>query len=559
MQTDEKARIPVPSDFPFEWRHPEDAARLWERELMHMPKQTTVLEDELIQLWAGGGFNHACEAFSVPVRNAYRRINTYEYQSIAPISHDPAELERIAATMEGLLPGVLESQSARWENEFLPEIRRSLDAWERFDRRGASAAAFRAHLDETIERSTRAWQIHFLVAMPVILSMSFFHDLYVELFGSGGDLAPYRLLQGLDNLSVEADRALWALGRQAAGSSQVRAALEADASTQALAALEATPEGRDFLGALGAFLDRYGRRQDGYVTVTEPSWLEDPAVVLTTVVRYANGDPRDLDAEFAELVAERERLVSEARARLADSPEALGRFEFMLTAARAGSVLQENHNFWIDGQVVFSVRRVMLEAGRRLAASGIVDTAEDVFQLTLDELRGALAGEHADLRSEVAGRTAELDRFSAVQAPPVLGTLPPGPPPNDPVTRAVLRMFGAPPQASESSREVVGMPGSPGTVTARARVLRSLDEAGSLAPGEVLVAPTTSPPWTPLFQIAAAVVTDVGGVLSHCAVVAREYKIPAVVATHVATASIADGDLVEVDGDAGVVRIVAPA
>jgi pyruvate,water dikinase len=88
-------------------------------------------------------------------------------------------------------------------------------------------------------------------------------------------------------------------------------------------------------------------------------------------------------------------------------------------------------------------------------------------------------------------------------------------------------------------------------------VLRSLAEADRLRPGDVLVAPTTAPPWTPLFATAAAVVTDTGGILSHCAVVAREYGIPAVVGAGTATARIADGQVVEVDGDAGVVRIVA--
>jgi pyruvate,water dikinase len=89
-----------------------------------------------------------------------------------------------------------------------------------------------------------------------------------------------------------------------------------------------------------------------------------------------------------------------------------------------------------------------------------------------------------------------------------------------------------------------------------AKVVRSLAEAAKLRPGDVLVAETTAPPWTPLFATAAAIVTDTGGVLSHCAVVAREYHIPAVVGTGKATARLRDGQIVEVDGGAGVVRVV---
>jgi phosphoenolpyruvate synthase/pyruvate phosphate dikinase len=99
--------------------------------------------------------------------------------------------------------------------------------------------------------------------------------------------------------------------------------------------------------------------------------------------------------------------------------------------------------------------------------------------------------------------------------------------------------------------------GSSGKVRGAARVIRSLADAARLGRGEILVAETTAPPWTPLFATAAAVVTDTGGVLSLCAVVAREYAIPAVVGVGTATAVIRDGQTIEVDGDAGVVRVIA--
>jgi phosphoenolpyruvate synthase/pyruvate phosphate dikinase len=112
------------------------------------------------------------------------------------------------------------------------------------------------------------------------------------------------------------------------------------------------------------------------------------------------------------------------------------------------------------------------------------------------------------------------------------------------------------PETTDGTLVVHGGSGSPGTARGVARVILSLADAGRLAHGEILVAPTTAPAWTPLFATAAAVVTDTGGVLSHSAVVAREYRIPAVVGAAIATTVIRDGDLIEVDGDMGVVRIV---
>jgi pyruvate,water dikinase len=105
--------------------------------------------------------------------------------------------------------------------------------------------------------------------------------------------------------------------------------------------------------------------------------------------------------------------------------------------------------------------------------------------------------------------------------------------------------------------KVTGLPGSAGVTRGTARVIRSLADAGKLQPGDVLVAIATEPPWTPLFAIASAIVTDSGGVLSHSAVVAREYRIPAVVGTGNATSTIIDGQLIEVDGNAGIVRVVS--
>jgi len=117
-------------------------------------------------------------------------------------------------------------------------------------------------------------------------------------------------------------------------------------------------------------------------------------------------------------------------------------------------------------------------------------------------------------------------------------------------------MFGAPPEPSPDPTVLRGNAASPGAVRGPARVIRRLSDASKLRPGDILVTETTAPPWTPMFAIAAAVVTDTGGILSHCAVVAREYGIPAVLGADGASRTIRDGQTIEVDGDAGLVRIV---
>jgi pyruvate,water dikinase len=235
-------------------------------------------------------------------------------------------------------------------------------------------------------------------------------------------------------------------------------------------------------------------------------------------------------------------------------------FELLLKAAQVGKVLGEDHGFWIDFRGMYRVRRVMLEFGRRFAAAGIIEHRDDIFYLTLDEIRAmAATPPKRDQYARVAGRRAEMKYYRTITPPPVLGTIPSGPPPDDPISRFAGKFFGTPPQPASEPNSVSGNAGSPGIATGPARIIRSLADAARLQPGDILVTETTAPPWTPLFATAAAVVTDTGGILSHCAVVAREYGIPAVVGTGMATTAIHDGQLLEVNGDTGIVRIIDEA
>jgi pyruvate,water dikinase len=246
--------------------------------------------------------------------------------------------------------------------------------------------------------------------------------------------------------------------------------------------------------------------------------------------------------------------VAEAREKLVSHPVDLtGQFEALLGAAQSCSFLQEDHNHWIDQRGLHEVRQVSLAVGRRLVEAGKLASSDDVFLFTVPELRELASGTASGI--DTAGkRRAEMARWATITPPSLVGT-DYGPPPDNPITRAIGRMFGAPPQASDDN-VIRGNAGSRGKVSGIARVINTIDEADRLGVGEILVAPTTSPPWTPLFGIAAAVVTDTGGALSHCAVVCREYGIPAVVGTQVATSRIRDGQPVEVDGDEGAVRLL---
>jgi pyruvate,water dikinase len=549
--------IPTPPDFPVQWAHPDEAEAFWTREVMHFPEQLLPLGSAMTTRVITNAFSVGATAYELPITILYRPINTYMYSAAVPAV--PVEqMEEQGKRAEEKIGEAMGEFQTLWDTEYLPEIQRHLAMCAQFDLDGAPDAELLAHYDRAFAGTQRMWDIHMLLAIPFLVAPSLFVDLCTDLFGAEDTFAAYRFLQGLNNRTVEGDTALWKLSRLALASPEVREVFETHAAADAIGGLEQSGAGRAFLTRLHAWLDEYGQRGSHFFDFEQPAWIEDPTPVIRTITDYMGQPDRDPDAGQAALAAEREQAIAEARTQLAGYPQAVReQFEFLLRTAQEATVLGEDHNFWIDQRAMYRFRQVVVEIARRLTAAGAIATRDDVFYLTLEEMRETFAASSAvDRKALVEERKAERRRWSAVQSPPALGTEPPGPPPDDPIGRAIGKFFGGPPQPMTEPGVLKGNAGSKGVVRGTAKIVRSLAEAGKLEKGDILVAETTAPPWTPLFAIAAAVVTDTGGILSHCAVVAREYMIPAVVGIGMATHVIQDGQLLEVDGTAGIVRIV---
>jgi pyruvate,water dikinase len=199
---------------------------------------------------------------------------------------------------------------------------------------------------------------------------------------------------------------------------------------------------------------------------------------------------------------------------------------------------------------------MLAEIGRRLCNQGVVCSPVDVFYLTLEEALTALKdGSTKSLNDSVSQRRNERDKNSKLIPPAYLGTVPEdGPAATVPESQAML---GPTPDfnAEQEPSVLRGTGGAAGSITGPAKVVRSPDEFGKIRPGDILVCTSTSPTWTPLFGTIAALVSDSGGVLSHTAIVAREYGLPAVVGVRNGTRRITDGQIITVDGDKGLVLL----
>jgi len=545
--------FPVPDYFPLTFENPEDAFKQFRQDRMHAPYPMTPMSGWFSQRFARG-FSAGVAANSIPVQADALRLNTYFYLGINP-SVPPEQLPALEEQAGAAINAAAPVAATRWENEWLPELQRMWDDWNSIDLASLSDAELAKRAPVGVGYYQRAWTIHFEMLIPAMVGASLFEDVYAQLFPGRPTMDAYRLVRGFGNKSVEVGRELWLIAQDAGRDPALRALVESTPADRLWAVLAENESARAIRTRLEQYLAQYGRRSDNVQELASPSWTEDPAPAMASFKAYLDDpqDPADLQRAHA---AERERELAELRANLAGAPpEARGAFEALLKVAQDFGQLQEDHNFWIDQRSTHEMRQLCLEIGRRLARAGKLSDPADVLMLDLDEALAALTGaDTGEVASRVAARRQEMEHWAKLVPPPFVG-MDYGPPPDNPITRAIGRFFGGPPPESQGN-ELRGNAGAPGRTTGIARIVMTIDEGHRLGQDEILVTPTTAPPWTPFFATAAAVVTETGAQLSHCAVVAREYGIPAVVGVPGATAIIKDGARIEVDGDAGVVRLL---
>ncbi len=555
-------RIEPPADFPVTWPQAEDAQRYWTRDREHLPDPMTPLCFSTNAEMFPAARQPAVTLYDEAVLDIQgRRINTYLYMHLVTASGTPEEMSARAKRNRARLSAVSLRLGELWATEWLPELRGHFAFWDSFDLTQADFRTLCAHLDETLRRYQRLWELHYLFAPPMWFAIHEFENFYADLFPGSTPLDAHRLLQGFDNKTLEMGRALWQLSRSARGVPAVRQIICERPAAEVCATLDGVEEGRTFLQDLRAFLREHGCRSDLWDWGC-PSWEDDPTPVINNLKNYLAQPDRDLTAELQAAAAEREGAIAAAREVLSRYPRAVReRFEQILPAAQHGLVLTENHTYYLDFNGFGRIHRGMREFGRRFAREKRLQQPCDIFYLFIDELRELLRQPDWDMRDLTAQRRAEMEYWRSYPEPIELGTRPAKVAPlYSPEARRIQkymnRLNNDVALNTEVGHVLCGQAGSSGKVIGPARVIDSLAEAQRVRPGDILVTTTTAPSWTPLFLTAAAVVTDAGGMLSHSAVVAREYHIPAVVGTRYATARIADGQLIEVDGNAGKVTLL---
>jgi phosphohistidine swiveling domain-containing protein len=369
---------------------------------------------------------------------------------------------------------------------------------------------------------------------------------------AGHDVEPGELgevLRGLPhNVTTEMDLELWALARRIRADATAAAAVRG-ATPAALAQSYSSGKLPSALQqGLAEFLRRHGHHAVAEIDLGMPRWSDDPTYILGVLANYLRLEDPDHapDVQFSRGCRAAEATVRSVVARVCRRSRLRGvAVRFALNRTRELAGLRETHKDYLV-LVLAHVREQLLIVGAALAEVGLLAEADDVFFLDLVEARVALGG--ADMRAVVAQRREDYDReLRRRQVPRVMlsdGTQP--------------ELVAGPGQQLHGDQlpgdRLAGTPASAGTVTGTARVI--LDPVGAqLEPGEILVAPSTDPGWTPLFLTAGGLVMEMGGANSHGAVVAREYGIPAVVGVPDATLRISTGQQITVQGATGLIEL----
>ncbi|HEX3803347.1 MAG TPA: PEP-utilizing enzyme [Solirubrobacteraceae bacterium] len=607
MSTTTKARSAFPSPFSIEtpkgcegWqdmypyysvfdeqRRETDENRFWFWNSMHfpfpMPAFDVICVDSPYQ--AVGSWQNRVFAVPPAMGIDYRIVNGYVYISGNPVT-DPEKIAERATFFQaraGYYYANWTELYAQWQLKMqaliaelqalvvpaLPEYESDEVAFGE-DRNTAFYEVLDSY-SRALRLGDLMWQHHFEFLLLGYGAYATFADFCKTHLPDIPDQHIAQMVAGIDVLIFRPDGELRRLAQLALDMGVDAAFASGRTPAEIDAELEQTDAGREWLAELEKVKDPWFNMAtgDGLYHYYR-SWLDDPRIPYTSMTGHIEAlrAGATLERPTDEIARERERLAQEYSGLLGEA--ARQPFEELLALARTVFPYVEEHKFYCDYWFLTSWWNKIREFGALLARHDFIEDGEDVFQLTrhevataLDELvltwaTGGVALGPKHWPPIVALRKGQLEHMAAWTPPPAIGATPEVV--TDPMT---IMLWGVTTErvhewASQAVGGVVltGAPASPGVVEGLARVITSAEEITDVQEGEILVCGSTSPAWAPIFPKISATVTDVGGVMSHAAIVCREYKLPAVVGTGRATALIKTGQRVRVDGTAGVITVL---
>ena len=485
-------------------------------------------------------------------------IHEYAYYEMALTARQAARLLFTLAVRGRRMVRMLRTARTQWADEAQPRYANVASEWTRRDLSAIPALKLLAGAHQIVEEAASYYVSIQLVLGVANLSEAIFTKVYNRFIKHKSDPPVLTFLLGFDSAPIRAEKSLYDLAMWTRLESELAGYLAQASGKEVAAAYESQSapladgeSWREFSGRLTEYLNHFGHAVYDLDFVRNVP-AEAPASLLETLKYFVAGQGRNPYERQAAAAASREKATESLLARL--SGLRLRLFKSVLRWAQRSAPLREDT--LADVGLGWPVlRRILREVGRRLVAAGALAERDEVFWLKWEEVKEAArlldAGQPAeDYRRAIDDRRETWRREHGV-TPPVALPLKGG-----------ARILGfdlsrwMPARSGQTAGNIIrGIGASPGRVTGPACVIHGPEEFDRMKPGDILVANITTPAWTPLFAMASGIVTDVGGPLSHSSIVAREYGVPAVLGTGVATHRIRGGQHITVDGDGGVVTL----
>jgi len=582
-----------PFHMPFtEDRRANDEDRFWFQDGVHFGEPLYPF-DAVVTDYAVVAFDQvSARTFVVPgsLGVEYRILNGYVYLSPNSVT-DEVEVQRRAhlfAERGGYYYEHWDELYADWRRRVevatselealqIPELPEVEDLSVVREGRGLGASfALLVAYDRLLEGIDCIWQYHFEFLNLGYGTYAVFYELCRQVFPDISELTIAKMVSGIDAVLWRPDEELKRLAALALELGVAESVKAADSEEELRAALARSDAGEQWLADFEEtknpwFYFSYGT---GAFYHHHRSWIDDTTLPVALIGSYIErlGAGEDIARPREAVRAERERVTEGYRSLL--PAETRQGFDESLALARTVFPYVEDHNFYIDHRYLTIFWNRVRDFGALLARHGFLADVEDVFYLRHDEVRSALEELRLWWSSGGAGlargpeywpplverRKPIYEAMRRWSPPPALGRVP------EDVTEPITVMLWGitservqewlSPTDGTGSVTLTGCAGSPGMAEGRARVILHVDQLAKIEDGEILVAPTTATSWTPVFGKIAAAVSDVGGIMCHAAIVAREYGLPAVVGTGSATKLIKTGDLLRVDANAGIVTIL---
>jgi phosphohistidine swiveling domain-containing protein len=561
--------------FPVSWASEVEKDFFWVYDDLHIPHPVSPMFFDIGGWWLS--CDHMFRRFGTPFAVDWlaKNINGYVYTTAIPadpqlriegteysaryaarVPRDAAFAATMGAYLDTVLPVYGRDFADWWRDRLRPEMERNFAFLEaRLDAAAdMTLADVACLLEDAIDIHDRHWKIHWMLNFAQLSATLNLRAVMERTRGGVDEQLLGRLQNSASDRNWDSIEALWRMKNEVRDDAGLRASFASDDAAEIARSLQSTERGRRFIAER---VEPY-QREFGWHAVWShefifPTIREHMEPVLDLIAGYLSTDydyPGAIEAMRRDIEAAAQEILAGLTGDALEEMRAANAVNLRMAP------LTPDHHFYIDQGANAHVRLVLLEIGRKLVEAGRLDEPDDVMFLRYNELRSLIGSAAAiDARGLVTARRKERDAAGRIHPRDWVGTVTPSQ-----LAFPYLVNWGYPDRfyqrQSDDERMVTGLGASPGVVEGIARVVLTTDAFDDVREGDILVCQMTNPAWVVLFTKIAGLVTDTGGTTSHPAVLAREFGIPAVIGTSVATQRIVTGDRLRVDGTTGRVEVL---